>query len=131
MMKKYAILILLLTASINIAQAEPQYSAEYNTCMDKAAGVTANVITCVGTELTQQDKALNDNYKALKAGLKAKRQKQLQEVQRLWLQYRDANCKFYDDPDGGSMQRVLANDCVLRATAERAEELKTLGTLNN
>jgi uncharacterized protein YecT (DUF1311 family) len=126
MMKKYIVSFALLILSISAAQAQSQYSSEYNQCMDKAAGVTADVITCIGTEVTQQDKKLNANYKTLKASLNANRQKQLLEVQRVWLQYREANCKFYDDPEGGSMQRILANDCFLRMTAERAEELKTL-----
>jgi uncharacterized protein YecT (DUF1311 family) len=82
MMKKYIVSFALLILSISVAQAQSQYSSEYNQCMDKAAG--------------------------------------------LWLQYREANCKFYDDPEGGSMQRILANDCFLRMTAERAEELNSL-----
>jgi uncharacterized protein YecT (DUF1311 family) len=129
-MKKYFALTLFV-ASINIAQAEPQYSETYTQCLDKAAGVTTAVIGCTDTELKAQDKKLNDNYKALKDKLKAPRQKQLQEVQRAWLKYRDSNCAFYADPDGGSMQRILAVDCVLKATAERAEELNTLATLAN
>ena len=108
-MKKYAFLTLLIITSINIAHAEVPYSTDYNKCMDKAAGVTANMITCIGTEVALQDKALNANYKALKEDLKAVRQKQLVEVQKTWLKFRDTNCQFYADPDGGSMQRVLAN----------------------
>lgn len=131
MMKKYAFLTLLIITSINIAHAEVPYSTDYNKCMDKAAGVTADMITCIGTEVALQDKALNANYKALKEDLKAVRQKQLVEVQKTWLKFRDTNCQFYADPDGGSMQRVLANVCVLKMTAERAEELKALQPMSN
>jgi uncharacterized protein YecT (DUF1311 family) len=109
-----------------IVQAEPQYSADYNSCLDQAAGVTANMLGCIAAELTVQDKKLNANYKLLKEGLELNRQQQLLEVQRLWLKYRDANCKFYDDPTGGSMQKILAQNCFLRLTAQRAHELTEL-----
>lgn len=47
----------------------------------------------------------------------------LRDVQRKWMAYRDANCQFYADPDGGILARVAANACLLRMTAERVEEL--------
>jgi uncharacterized protein YecT (DUF1311 family) len=127
-MKKYAFLLVLAGAA-SIAHAEAQYSAEYSKCMDKAAGVTADTITCIGTEVAQQDKKLNANYKALKASLNPTRQKQLQEVQKIWLNFRDSNCQFYADPEGGSLQRVLANECVLKLTTQRAQELVDLREL--
>ena len=54
------------------------------------------------------------------------RKKQLQEAQRSWINYRDANCAFYDDPDGGTLARVNANSCMMTATADRANELERL-----
>ena len=48
------------------------------------------------------------------------------DAQRLWLQYRDANCQFYADPDGGTAAGVAAADCVLQMTAGRARELAGL-----
>ena len=68
----------------------------------------------------------NRNYKALMAELTPARKKQLQTAQRLWLQYRDANCHFYADPDGGTAAGVAAADCVLQMTAHRARELADL-----
>ena len=53
------------------------------------------------------------------------RQAQLQQVQRAWIKYRDANCGFYDDPDGGSLARVSANDCMMATTTRRARELES------
>ncbi len=126
---KTLMLGLLLISSIHNAYAEPSYSATYTQCVDKAAGVTADMIGCVDTEMVQWDKKLNTHYQALKAGLTPVRQKQLQEVQKIWLKFRDSNCAFYADPEGGSLQRVLANNCMLRLTAERAEELAGLKDL--
>ena len=35
-------------------------------------------------------------------------EKQLLEAQRAWIKFRDTNCDFYYDPDGGTMARVRA-----------------------
>jgi uncharacterized protein YecT (DUF1311 family) len=47
-------------------------------------------------------------------------------VQRAWLKFRDANCAFYDDPDGGTLARVLSNECMMTQTAQRAQELEAM-----
>ena len=73
-------------------------------------------------ETKRQDAQLNKAYKALMADLSPARKTQLQEAQRAWIKYRDANCGFYYDPDGGTLARVSANDCVMTSTAERARE---------
>ena len=82
------------------------------------------MLDCIGTETTTQDARLNGAYKKLATQLTPNRKKQLLTAQRLWIQYRDANCKFYADPDGGTMATVNASDCVLQATAARAKELE-------
>lgn len=117
-----------LSLFIGSANAEEvKFSAAYDKCMEASDGVTMNMIECMTDEHARWDKVLNDNYKAaLKSlgeyGGKA-RQEQLKAVQRHWLKYRDANCDFYNDPNGGSMAWVEANSCFLSATAERAVEL--------
>ena len=58
------------------------------------------------------------------AQLSPARKKQLQDAQRAWIKYRDANCNFYADPDGGTMATVNANDCFMSATEARAKELE-------
>jgi len=42
--------------------------------------------------------------------LKPERKKDLQEVQRLWIKYTEANCNFYLDPDGGTAARLAASE---------------------
>ena len=107
----------------------PKFSAQYTTCLDKASGVTAAMHACMSAEMKLQDQKLNSAYKALVAELNPARKKQLQTAQRLWIQYRDTNCGFYDDPDGGSMAGVLAGDCLLQMTAQRAQELADLNAM--
>ena len=102
------------------------YSAEYSACLDKSGGVTMNVLDCISAETARQDDRLNKAYKEIMGELDPARKKQLRNVQRLWIKYRDANCGFYADPDGGSTARINANDCFLIETAERAKELEGL-----
>lgn len=83
-----------------------------------------NMIDCIGQEHERQDARLNRVYKEIMAILSAERKTALRNAQRAWLKYREANCEFYYDPDGGSLARVEGNDCFMRETAERAKELE-------
>lgn len=105
---------------------EAPTSAAHSVCMDKSGGVTSAMLDCIATELQRQDARLNKAYKATMAPLSAPRKKQLLAAQRAWLAFRDANCQFYADPEGGSVVTVVVNDCVLSATATRALELENL-----
>ena len=58
------------------------------------------------------------------AQLSEARQKELRDAQRAWLKFREANCRFYADPDGGTIATVNASDCLMSATAARARELE-------
>ena len=84
------------------------------------------MVECITAEHARQDKRLNAGYKTLMAKLTPERKKQLQATQRLWLQFRDANCGFYADPDGGSLARIAANQCHLDMTTRRAQEFENL-----
>ena len=107
------------------AQADDSdYSGAYRSCMETAAGVTASMIDCIAVELQRQDQRLNTAYRQLQDTLKPARRKQLQAVQRLWLPFRDAQCRFVADPGGGTAARVAGNACMLEMTADRARALE-------
>jgi uncharacterized protein YecT (DUF1311 family) len=108
------------------ASAEPAYSNTYKACLDASGGATFAMIDCINAEEKFWDQRLNRSYQALLKQLTSDRQKSLRAAQRLWLQYRDANCGFYFDPDGGQMARLTATECHLRMTADRATELTAL-----
>jgi uncharacterized protein YecT (DUF1311 family) len=84
------------------------------------------MIDCISGETKRQDIRLNENYRRLLPKLSLHRKKELLEAQRAWIRFRDANCRFYYDPEGGSLSRVTAAECFLSATADRAKELKQL-----
>jgi uncharacterized protein YecT (DUF1311 family) len=124
-LKRFFAALAIAAAPLAASAHETGLSKPYAACMDKSGGVTMGMIECITAEHQRQDLLLNKAYKALMAGLPAPRKAQLQQAQRAWLNYRDANCAFYDDPGGGTLARVNANDCMMTATAERARELES------
>jgi uncharacterized protein YecT (DUF1311 family) len=116
----------LVCASSSVNAHDAAESKRYTACMAKSGDTTAGMIECVDAEFMRQDGRLNKAYKALVTNLTDARKTQLQKAQRIWITYRDANCGFYNDPDGGSMARVSANNCMLTMTTERASELESL-----
>jgi uncharacterized protein YecT (DUF1311 family) len=52
-----------------------------------------------------------------------KQREQLRVAQRLWIQYRDANCLYYGLGEG-TIARIEAGDCMRRMTQNRAIELE-------
>ncbi|POZ63212.1 lysozyme inhibitor LprI family protein [Chromobacterium alticapitis] len=117
-----ALLGLLSTPVFACGDEAALYSADYDQCMNQAASTIA-MLDCIAAEHAKQDKLLNANYQKLMEQLSATRKPRLLAAQKLWLQYRDANCQAYVDPDGGSSEAIVGADCALRATAERAAEL--------
>lgn len=101
-------------------------TAEFGACMDASGGVTFDMIDCMSAEHERQDARLNQAYKAVMAGLGDDRKDALRAAQRAWIQFRDANCDFHYDPQGGTLARVEANSCMMSETAERAGELERI-----
>jgi len=127
--KKYLVAAILTLVFTSSALAADKYSKEYAVCMDgpqASQGATMAILNCGSKEIKHQDKRLNNAYKALKKSLSKSRQKELLTAQRLWIKYRDANCGFYNDPNGGSMHRMFAQECFMDATRSRADELKSM-----
>jgi uncharacterized protein YecT (DUF1311 family) len=86
-------------------------------------GGTYQMVECFGKLTEQWDKRLNNAYRDALKDIKPEQGAQLRAAQRLWIQYRDANC-FYYRLGEGSMARVDAIDCHYRMTRSRAEELE-------
>ncbi|QPI53185.1 DUF1311 domain-containing protein [Massilia antarctica] len=93
--------------------------------MEKAVS-NVDMQECMSAQYAVEDKRLNVAYRALLAPLQGARKNQLQEAQRLWLKYTEANCGFYADPDGGTSARLAAHECAVSARAARAAELEEL-----
>jgi len=118
-------LVLLLSTSLAVP-ADRELTQEHSACLEKSHGITAEMINCMLAETRRQDARLNENYKKLLSKSATERKNALIEAQRAWIRFRDANCGFYADPEGGSAARMAANECILNATADRAKELQLL-----
>lgn len=114
MIKSVLILFVLGMSAFACLADDDLDTGRHTTCIEQSGGVTVEMLNCIDEELVSQDARLNGAYQRLKTQLTPARKQQLVAVQRLWIQYRDANCKFYADPDGGTFANLNANDCVLR-----------------
>lgn len=94
-------------------------------CMD-GANTTAEMVGCNVKEAKVQDARLNKAYKIALAAQEGNRKDQLQDLQRLWIKYRDANCAFAGSATGGTIDQVNGSGCVLDMTQARAQELEDL-----
>ena len=98
-------------------QGEPEQSCD---------GSTYQMVECLKAKTAQWDKRLNIAYqKALQDAVPAQRDP-LRAAQRLWIQYRDANCLYYGMGEG-TIARLDAGECIRSMTEARAKELEGLG----
>lgn len=120
-----ALLALCLTATPALSEGDG-LTAAYGACMSASGGTTYGMLACVGDEHARQDARLNRVYQELMRALSRERGEALRAAQRLWIRYRDANCDFYYDPQGGTAAGLSGTACLLTETAERAAELERI-----
>ena len=97
-------------------QGDPEQSCDGN---------TFQMVECLKAKTAQWDKRLNIAYqKAVQDAVPAQRD-QLRAAQRLWVQYRDANCLYYGMGEG-TIARLDAGECMRSMTEVRAKELEGL-----
>jgi len=98
--------------------AEP---AREETCADRKS--TADIVECLATQTAVWDRRLSTAYQKLSDSLPVRRRDRLRSAQRLWVQFRDANCAYFASR-AGTIARVEAGQCLLRLTTARAVELE-------
>ena len=106
----------------------PGYSRAYALCVASHAAQTSTraMSGCIGDEAARHDVRLNRAYQAALGRLEVPRQRAaLRQAQRAWIAFRDADCDSYSDADWGPSSGVDENACLLKRTAERADELET------
>ena len=117
----FLILVMLMATEIHADQSNLSHA--YKNCLDRINSTT-EMLACSVTERKFQDNRLNQAYQKVLKALNNEQKKQLQTVQRLWIPYRDANCTFYSDNDGGTVSSLNINACLIEMTAQRAVELE-------
>jgi uncharacterized protein YecT (DUF1311 family) len=121
MMPRISVCVAAMLALVSAAQAGDQADPE-----PSCDGNTFQMVECLKAKTAQWDKRLNAAYqKALQDAQPAQRDP-LRAAQRLWIQYRDANCLYYGMGEG-TIARLDAGECMRSMTEARARELEGLG----
>ncbi|MBK3434816.1 DUF1311 domain-containing protein [Pseudomonas fluorescens] len=123
MKRSILVVSIIYSVFLSSAFASGRYSAEYGICIDKSGGVTDDMVDCSNEELGRQDTRLNQAYKTAMSVLPTGQKGKLQEAQRLWVKFRDADCSIYYSLTGGTMDMLNGSDCELSITKERADSL--------
>lgn len=128
------ILTVLSTLWVPPTKAAPKDSSPltpaFSACLDKAGGNTFGMKECIAAETKKQELRLNKAYQAALKAVTPPRQKQLREAQRAWVKFRDADCDFLYDPEGGTLAGVTSADCFMQKAAQRAVELESIAQTN-
>ncbi|MFB9264976.1 lysozyme inhibitor LprI family protein [Bradyrhizobium erythrophlei] len=89
-------------------------------------GNTFQMVECLKAKTAQWDKRMTIAYQQAMKDAPDKQREQLRAAQRLWIQYRDANCLYYGLGEG-TIARIDAGECMRSMTEARARELETIG----
>ena len=89
-------------------------------------GSTFEMVQCLKAKTAQWDKRMTIAYQQAMKDAGQQQREQLRAAQRLWIQYRDANCLYYGMGEG-TIARIDAGECMRNMTEARARELEGLG----
>lgn len=116
-MRTLLLLAALLCATPVVAEEKPDIPDP------ECDGSTQQMVECMAAATEKWDRRLNEAYRdALKDGPKRQRD-QLRKAQRLWVQFRDANCLFYAMGEG-TISRLNSASCLFDMTKARTKELE-------
>lgn len=102
-------------------QAAAQQQAEIDACHQK--GSTADIVGCLVQLATVADKHLNAAYQQALKGVDPAGVPALRASERAWLEYRNQRCAALSAGDG-TIMRIVASDCTVQMTKDRALELE-------
>ena len=115
--------IAIIAAAALIGAAAFALAGEQGDPEQNCDGSTYEMVDCLKAKTAYWDKRMTIAYqRMLKAG-EQKQREQLRVAQRLWIQYRDANCLYYDLGEG-TIARIEAGECMRSMTEARAKELE-------
>jgi len=117
-------ILLSLSAALPLSAAPAFAGAKDNPAQD-CDGSTVEIVECFKSKTVQSDKRLNVAFEKVMKAANPQQHDQLRTAQRLWIQYRDANC-LYVGMGGGTISQINAAQCLFSMTEERAKELEVL-----
>ena len=115
----------IITAAVLTGAAAFAFAGEQGEPNKGCDGSTYEIVDCLKAKTATWDKRMNTAYQAVMKNAESKQREQLRVAQRLWVQYRDANCLYYDLGEG-TIARIEAGECMRSMTEIRARELEKL-----
>ena len=116
---------LIVTASI-VALASVAHAGDQGDPEKSCDGNTFEMVECLKAQTAQWDKRMTIAYQHAMKDAVPQQREQLRAAQRLWIQYRDANCLYYGMGEG-TIARIDAGECMRNMTQARAKELEDVG----
>jgi uncharacterized protein YecT (DUF1311 family) len=115
-----------IAAAAMVALASAAYAGDQGEPEQSCDGNTFQMVECLKARTAQWDKRMTTAYQQAIKDAGEKQREQLRSAQRLWIQYRDANCLYYGLGEG-TIAPIDAGECVRNMTKARPEELEGLG----
>lgn len=126
-MKTKILALTVLSLGMNAFSQAQNIDGNLKKCLDKAVS-TASQRECTTTAENSWDAEMNRNYKILISKLPADARKNLQESQRKWLAFRDAEfgfiSKYNFEVKSGTLFHVIADNQRMNLVKNRAEQLR-------
>jgi len=115
-----------LGAAVMLALGSIAHAGDQGEGEQSCDGNTFQMVECLKAKTAQWDKRLNAAYQKAVQDAGSAQRDPLRAAQRLWVQYRDANCLYYGMGEG-TIARLDAGECMRSMTEARAKELEGLG----
>lgn len=113
------------TGGIAVEEGGRSLRDSYHECAASNDGSTWKMQDCIEEEFEYQDARLNAIYRELLSRVPGDQKERLKESERKWLSDKEAACSW-DAENEGQAQRISANICSLKRTAERVAELEKM-----
>jgi uncharacterized protein YecT (DUF1311 family) len=117
------ILFAIVSAAALLGTAAFAFAGDQSEPEQHCNGSTYEIVDCLEAQTAQWDKRMNAAYQEALKDAEPKQREQLRKAQRLWIQFRDANCLYYDLGEG-TIARIEAGYCMKDLTKTRAVELE-------
>ncbi|MEC5384998.1 lysozyme inhibitor LprI family protein [Uliginosibacterium sp. H3] len=115
-----------LVALLTLVVANSAVAAENDAPVCNYSGNQQEMNACALRNYQAADRALNDTYKRVMAGLSDAKKRELRNLQRAWLKQRDPQCKAQvREYEGGSIWPLEFHACLQAATEQRTRVLET------
>jgi uncharacterized protein YecT (DUF1311 family) len=118
--------ILMAVALIGLLSAPASHAGDQGDPAQACDGSTFEMVECLKGKTAQWDKRMTIAYQQAMKDVSPAQREQLRAAQRLWIQYRDANCLYYGMGEG-TIARIDAGECMRSMTEARAREIEGLG----